>query len=284
LTGTPDGGSLSISQPSSISPCYPLSVRVSIAGISAIAILDTGSSITLIHQHFLQRLSHAPLIPARHSFFSANSSAIPIIGEVSLTVSVSGIPTTVVAAVTRHLITDLLLGVDWIYQHVVSIHPQSHQLVLRTVDKKFPPIHLQRHPRFGFPSSPRRRECFSIAPSVSPPSLSPLSCYVCRPVFHADEALLRHFRATCAPPDFPSQVADLLAHVPDPHCHRNLTDLLWRYAKLFDTRVSSQITHVLENAIDTANHRPVYTRPYRRSLKDHLALDEQNAQLLQDGL
>ena len=108
------------------------------------------------------------------------------------------------------------------------------------------------------------------------------SCYICHQLFLSNNDLFRHLRETCYPSDMRDQIDLLTKHIV-PFSNRNkIQDILWRYGKLFDIRKSSKINLTIENAIDTGNHRPVYTPPYRRSLHDHAAIDEQAEILLRD--
>jgi hypothetical protein len=85
-------------------------------------ILDSGSSTTIVHRRFLEKISHTTFTPIRASYSTANCSLIDIIGEVMLDIRIHGICTSIKAAVAMDLVTDVLLGTDWISRYVVSIH------------------------------------------------------------------------------------------------------------------------------------------------------------------
>ncbi|CAF3680819.1 unnamed protein product [Rotaria sordida] len=54
---------------------------------------------------------------------------------------------------------------------------------------------------------------------------------------------------------------------------------------LFDLRQPSKINITLDHVIDTGQHRPIYTPPYRRSPQDHQTITEETAKLLkQDSI
>jgi hypothetical protein len=94
-------------------------------------ILDTGSSTTIVHRRFLEKISHTTFTPIRASYSSANCSLLDIIGEVILDIRIDGISTSIKAAVATDLVTDLLLGTDWITRYVVSIHVHDRTLVVK---------------------------------------------------------------------------------------------------------------------------------------------------------
>ncbi|CAF4490419.1 unnamed protein product, partial [Rotaria socialis] len=81
---------------------------------------------------------------------SANCSSINIIGEIQLEIKVHGFKTLIVADVSTNLITDLLLGNDWITQNNVIIDsPQQHIFLIDknrrilTTTPFIKPSHLQ---------------------------------------------------------------------------------------------------------------------------------------------
>ena len=94
------------------------------------AILDTGSSITIIDRLFLQTISHQSFKPVRCSFSSANCTQIEIIGEILLEIKFNNIATYITAFVASQLVTNLLLGADWIDRYVISIHLPNKTLLV----------------------------------------------------------------------------------------------------------------------------------------------------------
>ncbi|CAF1427869.1 unnamed protein product [Adineta ricciae] len=85
------------------------------------AIIDTGSAVTIISQQLLKKIYHKNLILTKKSHRSANCTSINIIGEIKLEVRIQGHKTTIFADVATNLITDLLLGNDWITNNNVII-------------------------------------------------------------------------------------------------------------------------------------------------------------------
>jgi hypothetical protein len=131
ITGTRDGGYPSSSQPSLHQSSSPFFIRAQVNNTHHIAILDTGSSITIIHNRFLRTIQHHTFTPSSKSYSSANCTRIEIVGEVLLEIKINNIRTSIKASVASHLVTDLLLGADWIDRHVISIHPLSRTILVQ---------------------------------------------------------------------------------------------------------------------------------------------------------
>ncbi|CAM2708521.1 unnamed protein product [Rotaria socialis] len=91
------------------------------------AIIDTGSAGTIINHQLLKKIYHKNFIYKNKLHKSANCSSINIIGEIELEIKIQGHKTYILADVATNLITDLLLGNDWIYPNNVMIDsPQQH--------------------------------------------------------------------------------------------------------------------------------------------------------------
>ena len=89
-----------------------------------------------------------------------------------------------------------------------------------------------------------------------------------------------HLREVCYPPELRTLIHTLTAHITDLSDRTKVQHVLWKHAQLFDTTKSAKINITLEHAIETGNHRPVYTAPYRRSPSDHQAVAEETDLLL----
>ncbi|CAF3386340.1 unnamed protein product [Rotaria socialis] len=133
LAGTRDGGHSSNNKyPSTINYTSttlstPIYINVQVNNKHHQAILDTGSAVTIINQQLLKKIYHKNFIYKAKSHKSANCSSINIIGEIQLEIKIQGYTTLIVADVATNLITDLLLGNDWITQNNVIIDsPQQH--------------------------------------------------------------------------------------------------------------------------------------------------------------
>lgn len=371
MTGTPDGGDPSHLMPSSINSNNPVFIRAQINGTYRNIILDTGSGTTIIHHGFLTQIQHKHFRSIPASYSSANCTELEILGEVDLEIRINHIATRVTAAVAKHLVTDVLLGTDWINQYVtsldifnqiLSVHdssghstttpllrappspavspvllidsitvpqystcpvsvtialPDSSNVLfepstqlnrpalailgsLLTVTNQQATLFIENHTdrpytlpqntRLGTASPPSTICTMSSSSSlsaqppsstVSSPSPSPHICYVCQQVFLSNNDLHRHLRTSCYPTELAQQIDSLTTHIESPTHRTRVQDALWKYGKLFDTRHPSKIDFTLEHAIDTGNHRPVYTTPYRRSPKDHETLTMETAKLLQ---
>ncbi|CAF1376911.1 unnamed protein product, partial [Didymodactylos carnosus] len=130
LTGTRDGGHSSIQNPSitshkSSSPIYIKEVNQT----PQHAIIDTGSAGIIIHQQLL-KIHHKKFIYKRKIHASASCTSVNIIGEIHLEIKIQGHKTWIVADVATNLVTDLLLGTDWIKQNRVIIDSPQQRVNL----------------------------------------------------------------------------------------------------------------------------------------------------------
>ena len=109
-------------------------------------------------------------------------------------------------------------------------------------------------------------------------------CRECRQQFSTRNDLFKHLRNQCYPDHIRSQIRKLTEHIDDEKQREQITNILWKYGKLFDTSKPSKIEITLENAIDTGTHRPIHTPPYRKSNKDQEILNMETQKLLDKGI
>ncbi|CAF0849193.1 unnamed protein product [Adineta ricciae] len=133
-------------------------------------------------------------------------------------------------------------------------------------------------------SSSNTSDYHSFSDVSDPSSSEKYTCYVCQDVFLTNNDLHHHLRERCFPVDLCHRIDTLTSHITDSTYRTHIQNILWKYGKLFDVRYPSKINFMLENAIDTGSHRPVYTTPYRRSPKDHEILNEQTANLYSQNI
>ncbi|CAF4874469.1 unnamed protein product [Rotaria socialis] len=133
LAETRDGGHSSNKQnPSRINYTSstlstPVYINVQVNNKQHEAIIDTGSAVTIINHKLLKKIYYKNFIYKSKLHKSANCSSINIIGEIELEIKIQGHKTYILADVATNLITDLLLGNDWIYPNNVIIDsPQQH--------------------------------------------------------------------------------------------------------------------------------------------------------------
>ncbi|CAF3904830.1 unnamed protein product [Rotaria sordida] len=362
--------------PSSSTSPNPFFIHAQINHTYHNILLDTGFSITIIHNRFLQRIYHNTFEPSQNSYISANCTTINIIGKVQLEIKINGLSTFVTASVASSLVTDVLVGTDWINQYVLCLDVSTRRLTLqdttghttttsliqsnntscctvRLLDQITIPqysesiitatVHLPDSSNLLFEPSSSFNQKAVILPTalitvtnsqthltivnttnhpytlssntclgtVSSSSLicaitsqhqfqstqfqsskihhrSPNSshkCYVCHQRFLSQNNLFHHLRVQCYPPELRHQIETLTRHIDSTSHRKKIQDVLWKYGKLFDLRQPSKINITLDHVIDTDQHRPIYTPPYRRSPQDHQTITEETAKLLkQDSI
>ncbi|CAF4938729.1 unnamed protein product [Rotaria sp. Silwood1] len=86
--------------------------------------------------HLLNDISHEKLIPKTMNHLSANCSTLNIIGEIPLEINVNGIKTKLFADVTTNLVTNLILGSDWIQSNNVYILTLEQRIMIRSRGKE----------------------------------------------------------------------------------------------------------------------------------------------------
>ena len=137
LAGTRGGGDSSETKQKP-SPIYfsptnspaPIHINVQVNQKRHLAIVDTGSAVTIISQHLLKKINHEGLVFTKKLHQSANSTSIEIIGEIQLEIQIQGHKTIIVADVATNLVTDLLLGNDWIGGNNVIIDSPQQQILV----------------------------------------------------------------------------------------------------------------------------------------------------------
>lgn len=137
LAGTHDGGDSSNleqnpSTANNTTPpvSSPIFIQVQVNNRKQHAILDTGSAVTIINYQLLKNIHHRKFVYKQKLHNSANCTSINIIGEIELEVKIQGHKTFILADVTDNLVTDLLLGNDWIAANNVIIDSTQRYIFL----------------------------------------------------------------------------------------------------------------------------------------------------------
>ena len=86
-------------------------------------LIDTGATTTFVHSRLLDKLSPSLSIrPNPYSFFLADGRApFHVLGTVDLSITFADVTTHVTAHVAQHLCTDIILGMDYINAHNLTI-------------------------------------------------------------------------------------------------------------------------------------------------------------------
>ncbi|CAF3112847.1 unnamed protein product, partial [Rotaria sp. Silwood2] len=124
-----------VQKTSSTTTFNPIFVKILCNNTPQKALIDTGSAITIIHQHLLNDIPHGKLVPKTINHLSANCSTLNFIGEIPLEINVNGIKTTIIADVTTHFVTNLILGSDWIQSNNVYILTPEQRIMIRSQEK-----------------------------------------------------------------------------------------------------------------------------------------------------
>ncbi|CAF3346904.1 unnamed protein product, partial [Rotaria sp. Silwood2] len=137
LHGSDDGDDPCAAKKSSTTTAFnPIFVKISCNNTPQEALIDTGSAITIIHQNLLNQILHKKFTSTTKNHLSANCSTLNIIGEIPLEININGIKTTVIADVTTNLVTNLILGSDWIQSNNVYILTPEQRIMIRSRGKE----------------------------------------------------------------------------------------------------------------------------------------------------
>ena len=374
----------------------PVFVKILCNNTPQKALIDTGSAITIIHKQLLNKIPHKQFIEKAKNHLSASCSTVNIIGEILLEINVNGIITTVVADVATDLVTNLILGNDWIQSNNVYIMTPEKRIMIKRHGKEvsvpfvnppqlnhsaiiinhitIPPFseqlieaklahgntntvlfepnaRLRRKALFtpnallivenntikiSIINATNRQQTLSertkigMATPISATIGSVVSenysteriskekacaqliskekgantddeydsmrnrittsdktshqCRECDRYFNTKNDLFKHLRHECYPDDIREQIIKLTTHISDVKQREKMSNILWRYGRLFDIREPSKIDMELKNAIDTGSHRPIHTAPYRKSNKDQELLGIETQKLMKNDI
>ncbi|CAF1473560.1 unnamed protein product [Adineta steineri] len=166
---------------------------------------------------------------------------------------------------------------------IVSVLPDS-----QSVDQNYPKtISTKRNHQQKsscFPSTSQKRKVRFADISWEEKQENEHQCYVCQELFLSRNDLLEHLRAKCYPQDIREQIDNLTTHIMNDNQRQQVQRILWKYGKLFDLRRPSTIKATIQHALETGNHSPVYTPPYRVSYKDEQIQRDEIDKLLKQGI
>jgi hypothetical protein len=156
---------------------------------------------------------------------------------------------------------------------------------------------LPKHTRIGSISYQLSHICLTLPncidqanirlPDCSHPQRNTLAhyqCYVYSKEFLTGNDLHIHLQTYCYPQEMREYVDNLTSHLENKQQCTKLKHVLWRHGKLFDLRAPSVIKTTLKHAIDTGDHKPVYTPPYRQSHQAEELLAKETNTLLRQGI
>ena len=136
VRGSDDGdGPCGATKSSNKATFNPIFVKILCNKTPQEALIDTGSAITIIHAQLLNKIPHYKFVRREKNHLSASCSAINIIGETRLEININGMITHVTADVATDLVTDLILGNDWIQPNNVSIMTPEKRITIKQQNK-----------------------------------------------------------------------------------------------------------------------------------------------------
>ena len=114
----------------------PIFVQILCNNTPQEALIDTGSAIITTDQALLNKIPHNRLVRKTENHLSAICATVNIIGEILLEINLNGIRTQVKADVATNLITNLILGNDWIQSNNVYILTPEKRIMIKRQGKE----------------------------------------------------------------------------------------------------------------------------------------------------
>ncbi|CAF2655625.1 unnamed protein product [Rotaria sp. Silwood2] len=260
----------------------PIFVKILCNNTAQKALIDTGSAITIIHQHLLNDIQHEKLIPKTINHLSANCSTLNIIGEIPLEINVNGIKTTIIANVTTNLVTNLILDSDWIQSNNVYILTPEQRIMIRRRGKEVS-IPFVKPPLLNYPAS-----------LINYITLPPFSEKIVEAKVQPNNITDVLFEPNPRLKNKALFTANALLNIENRTIKISIINAMNRQQTLSEgTKLEripkgkakpSKIDIIFKNAIGTGTHRPIHTSPYRKSNKDPEILRKETEKLLKNGI
>ena len=115
-------------------------IPVTVYDICDLALVDTGSAVTMISEKYLSRLPSPPPLTGDSlpQLQSVNGSSVPVVGKLSLPVCING-REFVHSFLVAHIQPDLVLGLDFLDANSCVVDVRARQLTFPPVSNSVPP-------------------------------------------------------------------------------------------------------------------------------------------------
>ncbi|CAM4928332.1 unnamed protein product [Rotaria socialis] len=272
-------------------------------------LVDTGATNSIIQETSLSKIQHSMFKPVQQKFFLANKTSTDIIGYLSLEIKIQHIRTNVIAAITKTLCCDLILGEDWIKCYQVTINRFKDRIEilgnkatvsLRTsFNNKLMPIKLQ-HSMSIPPHTERMVDAFVAISTLPKVFFSPdLRMQGTKKIivtqvdhdyqYHNNDKFVANShvpkklrditksnkltqQALSVKVDVEKTLDLAVQHIVNLQEKNDTRKIIQRYRKFFDTSASTIALTTVHHTIPTADHQPINSVPYRGPLQQQEAL------------
>jgi len=171
----------------------PLSIDVKINDRKIVAMIDTGSAISIVHHELLRDfIDKLEIRQEENIYLMANNGELRTIGSVDLLVKIKDIPTLITAEIADDLCAPLVLGHDWI---------QSNGIDIITTNRCIQKRHKGRVITIPFNSELHRKKKVSFVNSITNITKQQdskfgidLTCRHCGKKFNKKKILFEHLR------------------------------------------------------------------------------------------
>ena len=296
-------------------PSAPLIVILQVNEKPIDAMIDTGSSTSIISRTMLHNLIRRPRIKyQRNTYRTASNTNLYTIGLVQLKVNIGNIPTFVLAEISTNLCTQLVLGNDCITANGIDIITTERYIrkcngsQTATVpfncntnrDHIVFPIerfHCVDKANGDTSSSTMVNHPETPSPSNARPAQSNSTCRVCFEVFSTKRCLFAHLRVSGhyaeqkvdgwieqLPQVVYDHINQSIQHIENPRDRKKLQSTLVKYASVFDTSKATTIQSIVKHTIEVNNSRPIVQRPYRKTEQQETAITDLCQKFLHDKI
>ena len=255
-----------------------LGIKVRVNGNWINALVDTGSSITIINENFLNKLQHKKVYgTTQRSYKTANNGDLKTKGLVDLNVKINHLTTKTTAEISSMVCTDLILGKDWCYENDVVINFQEETVkISRNVNNYVQQTEVQFN-------ACHKRDNPVVTISAN------RECYTCETAFKSRNQLTQHLIEEDHGIQSPlnTRQADIfskLEHLENEIQQRQTVFMLNKYQELFDVSKPSTINTSIHHTIQTGNHFPIYHHPRRTSNQIREIIQQETKKMLEEGI
>lgn len=264
---SPDGVSPIPTKPSPV-------IRVEVNGHEIEALVDTGSTITLINGNLLKELHNQNVVKrTAKTYKTANNGELRTIGLVKLAVKMNDINIGITAEVAESICASIILGRDWCYQHDVVIDFRRRLVTMQTEKQNI-----------NIPFSPTQEDQQPVrAIEVTN------QCQTCEKTFESRNKLMEHLKESNHGNQSPlnkiqTTIFEKIQHLHEQTQRTHTQFMINKYQELFDTSKPSAIKTTIHHTIRTGDHYPIYHHPRRTSNTIRHIIRSETEKMLKEGI
>lgn len=241
------------------------------------ALVDTGSTITLINRKLFEELENTHVMNRKtKSYRTANNGELKTNGLIKLEAKINNTKT-ITAEIAETICAPIILGRDWCYQHDAMIDFRRRLVIVQTGMGN-------GHQRLNIPfnSTPEDQQPIQTIEENH-------QCQLCEEAFTSRNKLMMHLKETSHGNQSPlnkTQTAmfEKTKHLQEQTQRSQTRFMINKYQELFDTSKPSVIKTTIQHTIRTGNHYPIYHHPRRTSNTIKEIIRSETEKMLKEGI